>query len=289
MFLANILAMSDHPGIRDCAALVHMLLIHETYSCGMETVSFRPEIVHWWRLLEDLPFRMGRIHCWLAADSAPDGDDMHQHHTVTLVACLSGVVRIAHPRHRIDLQPGDAVLIEAGAWHRHARVRHGTVAIGQGFMGGRSDWLLHTSDLQLVSSVPTEPSRQLLERTLAAHVEDQRRSILAEHLRGFITERSQPITAAHAAFPAMELAMWDNLHHGNVVEAMVQASGLSRAQAYRVFRTCSGVAPAQTVRRERIALARQLLKDGATATTAAERAGFADVRAMRRAIAGRVS
>lgn len=251
----------------------------------METVSFRPEIVDWWRLLQELPPRLGAVHRWRAADHPPRGSGLHQHHTVTMVLCLAGAVRIAHPADRIDLSAGDALLVEAGAWHHHAPLRSGCVAFGQGFMGGRSDWIMHSAGLELVSSVPTEPSLGQLERALALDDGSGRQRLLAEHLRGFLTERSQPISADHRAYPAMELALWDNLHRRGTVAAMVRASGLSRAQAYRIFTACSGTAPAQAVRRERLALARRLLGDGTGAATVAERCGFPGIRAMRRALA----
>jgi AraC-like DNA-binding protein len=251
----------------------------------METVSFRPEMVRWWLALEAVQGRLGHVHRWLAAGHPPEGAGLHQHHTVTLVICLAGAVRIEHPATRLDLAAGDAVLFEAGAWHRHVPPRGGSVAFGQGFMGGRSDWLLYDRALLLSSSVPIEPSLHLLNAVLAESGEGARRTKLAAHLAGFLTERSRPITAPHRAYPAMELALWDNLHRANAVEAMVQASGLSRAQAYRAFAACTGTSPAKAVRRERIALARRLLDEDVAAATVAARCGFAGVRALRRCLA----
>jgi AraC-like DNA-binding protein len=153
-------------------------------------------------------------------------------------------------------------------------------------MGGRSDWLLHSDRLELTSSVPTEPSQSAIEAICAEIDEAGRRQRLAEHLRFVVGERSQPITADHRAYPAMELALWDNLHHPGTVAAMIRASGLSRAQAYRVFAACSGMSPARMVRRERLAFANHLLGDGIAAATVAQRCGFAGVRALRRALTG---
>jgi AraC-like DNA-binding protein len=251
----------------------------------METVSFRPEMVRWWLTLEAVQGRLGRVHRWMAAGHPPDGAGLHQHHTVTLVICLAGALRIEHPATRLDLAAGDAVLFEAGAWHRHVPPRGGAVAFGQGFMGGRSDWILYDRELQLCSSVPPEPSLRLLDAGIAESDEGIRRTRLALHLAGFLTERSCPIAAPHRAYPAMELALWDNLHRANAVEAMVQASGMSRAQAYRAFATCAGTSPAKAVRRERLALARRLLAEGVAATTVAARCGFTGVRALRRCLA----
>ena len=251
----------------------------------METVSFRPEMVRWWLALEAVQGRLGRVHRWLAAAHPPEGPGMHQHHTVTLVLCLGGVLRIEHPTSRLDLAAGDAVLLEAGGWHRHAQLRGGALAFGQGFMGGRSDWLLYDRELMCTSSVPVEPSLRLLDAVCAEGDEDARRAGLATHLAGFLTERSRPIAAAHQAYPAMEKALWDNLHRTNAVEAMVQASGLSRAQAYRAFTVCTGTSPARAVRRERLTLARRLLAEGVAAATVATRCGFTGVRALRRCLA----
>ena len=252
----------------------------------METVSFRPEIVRWWRDLETLPERLGRVHRWPAAGHGPDAPvpHLHQHHATTLVVCLSGVARIEHAAGRIDLKGGDAVVVEVGAWHRHATLRAGSLAFGQGFLAGRSDWILVSPELQLVSSVPEQPSLGVLDNVYAATDEAERRRRLAAHLRAFAAERSQPISAPHPAFPAMEMALWTHLHLPGTVEAMVRASGLSRAQAYRVFTTCTGSSPAEAVRRERITLAKRLLRDGASETVACERCGFASARALKRAL-----
>lgn len=254
----------------------------------METVAFRPEIVRWWLALEAAAGRLGHVHRWLAEGHGPGGGQMHQHHTVTLVLCLDGAARLEHPAGRLDLQAGDAVLVEAGAWHHHTPLRPGAVAFGQGFMVGRSDWLLQSSGLVLRSSVAAEPSRRLLEAGLAEADEAARRAIVAQHLRGFCAEPSRPLPAEHPAYPDMELALWDNLHHRDPVAAMVRASGLSRAQAYRIFARCAGIAPAAWVRRERRTLARRLLADGLAPAAAAERCGFPDRRALRRALAGRI-
>lgn len=264
---------------------IHFRIMNETYRSGMETVAFRPEIVRWWLSLEATAERIGRVHRWLAAGHGPGGGRLHQHHTVTLALCLAGTARLAHPAGALDLAPGDAVLIEAGAWHHHGALRPGAVAFGQGFMIGRSDWLLQSSDLVLSSSVAAEPSRRLLEGLLGQPSEELRRSGLAVHLRGFCAEPSSPPASAHPAYPAMELALWDSLHHPDPVAAMVRASGLSRAQAYRVFAACAGIAPASWVRRERRALAHRLLGEGMSAPAVAERCGFPDRRALRRALA----
>lgn len=250
----------------------------------METVAFRPEIVRWWLSLEATAGRLGSVHRWLAAGHGPGGGRLHQHHTVTLALCLAGTARLSHPAGVLDLAPGDAVLIEAGAWHHHGALRPGAVAFGQGFMIGRSDWLLQSSDLVLTSSVAAEPSRRLLEGLLAQPSEELRRAGLAAHLRGFCAEPSSPAAAAHPAYPAMERALWDSLHHPDPVAAMVRASRLSRAQAYRVFVACAGIAPAAWVRRERRVLARRLLDEGMAAAAVAERCGFPDRRALRRAL-----
>lgn len=253
----------------------------------MDTVVFRPEVARWWLALEALPERLGRVHRLVADEYPPDaqGPHAHQHHTATLVVCLAGVVRLIAGRQRFDLGATDAAVIEAGAWHSHAPLRPGVVCFGQGFMGGRSDWLLASPNLNMVSSVPTQPSLRAVEEIAAAHDEAARRRLLAEHLRTFVTETSEPISDGNAVYPAMELALWDNLHRSGAVAAMVQASGLSRAQAYRVFTAYAGVAPAAALRRERIALARRLLAEGVSSHAVAERCGLGDARALRRLLA----
>jgi AraC-like DNA-binding protein len=149
-------------------------------------------------------------------------------------------------------------------------------------MAGRSDWILHDRRLELVSSVPEQPSWRALEAAVAETDDDRRRDRLRAHLHGLIQERCLPLGAAHPAYPAMELALWNHLHRGDPVAAMVAASGLSRAQAYRVFTACAGLGPAAAVRRARLDLVRRLLAERIPAAAVATRCGFSGIRQMRR-------
>jgi len=253
----------------------------------MDIVTFRPEAVAWWRLLEGVGARLGRVHRCTAADHPPwrNAGAQEQHHTATLVLCLGGTSRVLHARGRLDLLANDAVLIEAGAWHGHAPMRAGALAFGQGVMAGRSDWILHDHRLQIISSVPEQPSWRGLESAVAEPDEVRRREMLRRHLAGLVLEHSVPISSAHPAYAPMELALWNHLHRPDAVTAMVRASGLSRAQAYRVFTACAGVGPAAAVRRERIALVKRLLAERIPAAAAAARCGFSSIRQMRRQLA----
>lgn len=248
-----------------------------------EVLRFRPEAVDWWLLLRDLPARLRRVQVLTPTSHPPDARlAMHQHGTVTLVAALRGTLRLEHPRLRVDLAEGDVALVLAGAWHHHAPLRAGAVAYGQGFLGGHSDWILHSRELELMAAVPVEPSRRLMDAAAGAADESDRRRHVVELLRTVVAERSEPVQAPHDALLAMELAMWRSLHRRDAVERMLAAGGLGRSRSYELFRRHRGAAPATVLRRARLQLARELLAGGLPVAEVASRCGFASRRAFTR-------
>ena len=251
----------------------------------MEHLRFTPELIEWWQRLTALPERLGRVHAWRASDHPPrlDGPVMHQHHTTTLVACLRGAVRVEGGAGHLDLRERDALLIQAGTWHGHATLRPGSVWFGQGFMGGRSDYILQSAATTLASSVPSEPSSRLMEHALKAKDEGDRRKRTAELLRTVVAERSEPLAAPHPALPLMEMALWNHLHQPGGAELVLRASGLGRTRAYRLFTEHWGMPPYQALREERLRLARALLAESMTVAEVAARCGFASRVAFTRA------
>lgn len=252
------------------------------------SLRFRPEVVDWWLALRALASQPGRVHRWTAADHPPDPDQaLEQHGTVTLIACLRGVCRIESGRDRIDLRASDVVLVQAGAWHRHVALRAGTVAFAQGFLAGRSDYWLQGDGINLVAAVPGQPSRKLMEAAIAANDEGERRRRLAALIARVVGEASEPVTSAHPALLRMELAIWQRLHRPGGADLVLSASGLERAQAYRLFTAHFGTGPAALLRACRLDLARQLIASGIPAGEAGARCGFANRRTFARAFRAR--
>lgn len=246
-----------------------------------ETLRFRPEAVAWWTALMQAGGRLGRVHRWDVSAAGPAG--LEQHPTDTLVLCLAGSARIEDGRRRLDLAAGDAVVVRPGAWHRHAPLRPGAQVYQQGVIAGRSDFFLEDQRLRLVASWPEQPARRLLAAIGSEPAEPGRRDRLRELLARLAGESIEPLPAAHPAVLAMEYALWQNLHRPDASARVLAASGLSRVQAWRVFRARFGGGVASVLRRERMELARTLLAGGLGVAETARRCGIRDRTVFARA------
>ena len=242
----------------------------------METMHFRPEVFTWWSLLLTCPDKLTKVHRWIASDHGLNdpGPGTEQHPTATLVVCLAGATRIEHGRQRIDLQAGHACIILAGAWHRHAPLRAGTVIFRQGFIAQRSDFFLEDHRFRFVAAWPEHPSLHLIERIADAAAADQRLALLAQLIRQATAQTVAPLPNNHQAALPMEYALYEHLHRADVVRRIIAASGLSRARAYLVFQERWGMGLATVVRRERMVLAKKLLASGLSVGETAQRCGI---------------
>lgn len=246
----------------------------------------------WWRLLDDLPGRLGRVERWLDAEAPPadgHGGD-HLHAVPTLVACLAGAVRCERPGGGIDLGPGDALLIAPGVWHGHTRCRRGSVFFAQGFLATLSDVVIGDHEGRFAGRLPREPSRRLIGLALAAADPAMRRERCAALIAQVLAETVSDQGAADPALRRMLHRMWSGLHRGVGVAELVAASGRSRAQAYRLFTAGYGLAPKAALEAARLELAAGLRAAGLGAGATAARCGFASTamyaRARRRAGSG---
>jgi AraC-like DNA-binding protein len=245
-----------------------------------QELRFHPDIADWWQELVLLPGRLGRIHLWSAADHPLHARllNAEEHPTTTLVACLRGVVRV-EGRISLDLRPGDVLLIRAGVWHCHHALRPGGVSFRQGFMAGRSDWHLSGADLTGIASIAAEPSRGLIERAVGDV--GARPALVRDLLATVARERPEPLQAAHPALLRMEYEIYRAMHLPGQVSRIIRASGVSRAQAYRLARGYWGVGLAEHLQRTRLVLAEALLAQDLTPTEVARRAGFTSLRSLR--------
>lgn len=231
-----------------------------------EPVSFCPELIAWWDLLCRWSRDLTVCHRWLAAAHPPptrgDARALDQRSIPTLALCLAGTVRIEGPGKPCDLLPGEALLIAPGAWHRHAPLRPGSVVYRQGFILGRSDFFLMDGNLHLVATIPAQPSRRIMEEALLEADDEPRRLLLAELLATLPREAARPRAYPHPSVLAMIYAMQNTLHLPNATDAVVRASGMSRAQAYRWFRTAMGAGIATVRKQQRRELAEWLRTEG---------------------------
>ena len=237
----------------------------------------------WWRLLDDLPGQLGEVHRWTGFDALPETGDGGLHAVPTSVVCLSGVVRICRRGEQRDLHAGEALIIAGGVWHRHEALRRGAVIFAQGFLPTWSDVLLRDETRSWSGRLPSQPSRNLMTAALAAVDPGQRRRLFGDLVAQVLAESVTDLAFAHPGLRRMVDRLWSGLHRGVTVAQILTASGLSRAQAYRLFTSGYGLPPKRALEQSRLWLAGSLLAAGHARGEAARGSGFTSADSLRRA------
>lgn len=241
--------------------------------------------------MEALPFALnGRIiQLWLAAARLStsltsvgliSGTAVHprreagETHTVpTLIACLTGVVRVECLGKPVDLHAGEATLIAPGAWHRHAPLKTGSASLGQGFMLGRSDMELSVPGQAWWLAIPEHPSRSLLTRACTAGARE-RLALVRESLAGLGDESARPVTP----MPAAVQRMWLYLRRERLAPIraadVLRASGLKPTRAHVLFSRYFSETPHKMLTRHRLEYACHLLAAGESVGEIAAQCGF---------------
>jgi len=246
--------------------------------------SLPPELLDWLLLLRQLPERLGVVHRWTADTHPPDlHSSGHLHATATHAVCLRGTVRIEHRDDQLDLAPGDAVVIAAGAWHLHHSLRGTGVWFQQGVRGGRSDFWLGDREGRLFGTVPEQPSHRLMQAAVDERDSERRRAVFRELLQNFNRETIEPARDQRPEVDRMEQALWRYMSAPGSASDVIRAAGISRAQAYRRFVEHFGAPPAQVLLRMRLDHARGLLRQDIAVAEVALRCGFASRQAFTRA------
>ena len=248
----------------------------------------------WWRLLDELPGSLRNISIWPTPQPRPPRGAGHMHPNPTLMACLTGVVRVRccsskkdAKEDTLDLQPGDVVLIAAGVWHHQENLHGESVTFGQGFIGTWSDVCLRDANSSWSGKLPSNPSRLLMDAALSAKTADERRSHTDALLKQVLAESVDHLAFAEESMQRMVNLLWARFHTGLTVTELLKASGLSRSRAYAVFTAGYGASPKEALETMRLWLAGSLLQSGIPVTETALRAGFGTpgtfTRAWRRA------
>lgn len=204
------------------------------------------------------------------------------HPVATLAVALAGAVRLECPGRRpFDLAPGEAVVIAAGALHRHVPLRRQAAALELGFDYELCDLEFHTATFTVQASMPRQPAEDLVGRLQAGEQE-----ALAT-LLSLILE--QPLRDLQP-LPVAAQRMRDRIRtHGLTpitAADIAAAGGLQPSRAWQVFRAHFGCTPRQALEHRRCAVAASWLAQGMAVGEAAKRCGFADrgtfARAFRR-------
>ena len=245
-----------------------------------------------WRLTEQLAEDIRRVRVLPARQRPGKGSgraalrEAHHHHVPTLIACLTGVVRIESAVGPIDLAPGEVLAVAAGAWHTHAPLRPGCSAYLQGAWPLVSDVWLMEAERCWRTLLPVQPSLRLMQELVAAPDQAAQRPLAAD-LVGQCLSGASATWQVTAAQKAMANYLWRNMHRPITAAQVLAASGLGERQAHRQFRAYYGATPKQILLRFRLDMAGQLLAEGAAVSEAAAACGFTDradlTRAWRRA------
>jgi AraC-like DNA-binding protein len=233
-----------------------------------------PSVRRWWRHLDDLPHNLTQVTSWTYGPPPPLPGDGHLHVAPTVVACLDGVVRVVSPNRSLDLVAGQALIIGAGVWHRHEPVRRGSVWFGLGFLPAFSEVMIADHEREWHGRLPSDPCRHLMDAVLAATVEGERETAFRALMNQVLAESVEDLQLTNPALERMVARLAANLHRGVGVKDLVRASGLSRAQAYRVFSDGYGVPLKDAIETSRLWLAEALLSQGMSIADVAERSGW---------------
>ncbi|MBA3684016.1 MAG: helix-turn-helix domain-containing protein [Planctomycetes bacterium] len=234
---------------------------------------FDPQVAALVARLQALPDRLRGVAFWPSDDGASVAADDQVHAIPTVFACIDGVARIlGGPDGRIDLQPGDCLVIAPGVRHRHAPLRRGSVCLDLGFVANVCDFDLGDHALTLWCRIPAEPYRGWCDRLLRADAAP-RLALCRRMFAALAGERLEHMAFPHPAQRAMANRLWSNLP-GLTADAILAASGLRPRRAHALFVEFFGATPKQALLAQRLGLAAWFLDAGFGIGEAAARAGF---------------
>lgn len=220
--------------------------------------------------------RLTRVTAWPCDPERAPGGPWSYHAVPTLVCALDGMIRMEGPQRRIDLQAGEALLLEPACLHRHLPPQGRSIALGLGVLPAWCDLMLLGFDrLHWAARLPLHPTSTLLEQALLAEPGAARLQATRTVLAQVLGEQHEDLALlAPGLWPMVRMLWGCNSDPSVDPAAMVAASGLSRAQAYRCFRAGYGITPAEAITSSRLSLAQWLLRRGIAVGEAARRAGF---------------
>jgi AraC-like DNA-binding protein len=227
---------------------------------------------------------IGTVHRWGPADGLPTGapGPAHQHAVPTLVICLAGVVRV-RGRQVLDLQRGEALIVEPGCWHEHVPHKRGSTSFGLGFLAGRCDVLFIDHRETLWGMVPEAPYREWCELLVHEPRDQARRELVEQCLAQALRDQAKVVDWIDPEALRMAAHLWNHLHRPINGAEVIAAARLGRSKAHVLFKAFFGRGPKQELMESRLAIARHLLLRGFSVTAAAQRCGFRDRADLSRA------
>jgi hypothetical protein len=106
---------------------------------------------------------------------------------LTIIACLAGTIPVVG-RIRIDLMPGDLLLVEPACWH-HQPSRPHAIAFGMGSIADWCDVTFVDGRQKLWRGIPLQPYRRLVDGLMAESETSKRLHAVDEILNGVANQR----------------------------------------------------------------------------------------------------
>lgn len=251
---------------------------------SLDDFRILPETIEAWTHLTVLSRDLQRIHLWrpTAGKERLGAPGFEQHCIPTIVVCIHGVTEV-EGLEILTLSPGDVLVIGAGTWHRHLALQATGACLRLGYFLGKSDFHLVVGSRNLVGSIPRELRWGLLQESMSCPDTAQQRDVVAGLLNEAVSHGLEPLAFINPAMVAMEYALWKTLHLNQGVQRIISASGLHRAQAYRLAHAHWGMGISHMRMRARMQLAGELLNVHISVAETAFRCGFGNVRSFSRA------
>lgn len=189
-----------------------------------------------------------------------NGLGIHRHRIPTMVVAIGGAVRLEFgPRSRLDLTPGEAVLVQPWIWHSHPVLTGGT-ALALGWSHRQGDLTVFWPGGSWEGAAP----RDLLAGRIAAivaAVPERRCAGCAALIAELANDPPKPSTMPLPA-QAMAHYLWQHRSRPITVASLLGASGLGPTAANRMFRQWFGASPKQHLLAIHLELAQRLLQEG---------------------------
>lgn len=223
------------------------------------------------------------VHAWRTRQSANRRSQAHDHPFHELVLVLSGRLGVVLPEARAEAGPGELLWYPRGAWHLE------TVS-----PAGPCDWMWINFTAERVPALPPRlANRDRALGTLIGLIWERRADAgpsaasFRDHLCEAVLAELQALAAPQPErdpwLSSLEGWMRRHLAERITLDGLARQAGLSRAHFARSWHARAGCPPMASVRRMRLAAARDLvLGSDLPLTDIAPRVGFANEQVLSR-------
>ncbi len=251
-----------------------------------EAMPSPTEILPLWLKLEECSHKLKRLRRLQPNKDRIDhwpGAEMH--HVPTLVLCIAGQTRITYERDRkLDLNVGEGVIIGPGIFHAHEKLRSGCATLSQGITPRHSDFNLQNKDTHFYGHIPIDRVENVFHGIINDRHEKPQQWLkhLKSILHCILHEYEERTHSVPSSFHKMFHYFVRYVYEGASVEDIIQAGGLSRSRAYKIWSDNYSVPLRMAICQQRLGLAKLLLQTDLSIEAIAERCGFSSRQQMTR-------